>query len=134
MIDHSAALINELQRHGITISVDDIPGILRSGIDTLLDRHGLELKAEDTTVLHLILHSIRERDPPGRGGVPKRNIDPPFPNRSAVKKTSRRVSTMGGLTFLSKKQILENDTQISCRRNGLPDPLNKLMTYPSRGV
>lgn len=76
MIDHSAALINELQRHGITISVDDIPGILRSGIDTLLDRHGLELKAEDTTVLHLILHSIRERDPPGRGGVPKRNIDP----------------------------------------------------------
>jgi EAL domain-containing protein (putative c-di-GMP-specific phosphodiesterase class I) len=60
MIDHhSAALINELRRHGITVSVDDIPGILRSGIDNLLDQRGIELNPESVTVLHLILHELR---------------------------------------------------------------------------
>lgn len=57
--DHSTTLINELARHGIAITAHDIPQVLRMGVDTLLDRHGLELKAEDVTVLHLILFSIR---------------------------------------------------------------------------
>jgi hypothetical protein len=64
MIDHhSAALINELRRHGITVTVNDVPGILRSGIDTLLERHGLELEPEAVTILHLITFELRNGKP-----------------------------------------------------------------------
>jgi hypothetical protein len=59
MIDHNSALINELSQHGITVTVNDVPGILRSGIDNLLDQRGIELNPESVTVLHLILHELR---------------------------------------------------------------------------
>ena len=63
MIDHhSAALINELRRHGITVSADDVPGIIQTGIDNLLEGHGKELKPEDITTLHLMLHELRHEN------------------------------------------------------------------------
>lgn len=59
LINHTSALIAELRRHSIDVSPDDVPAIVRMGVDNLLDRSGLELKPEDVTTLHLITHSLR---------------------------------------------------------------------------
>lgn len=61
-LNHHSVLINELRRHGITISVENVPAIVQAGIDNLLDRQGLELKPEDVTTLHLILHELRNEN------------------------------------------------------------------------
>lgn len=60
LIDHTAALIAELRRHSIDVSPDEVPGIVHSGIDNLLDRRGIELSPEEVTTLHLITYELRK--------------------------------------------------------------------------
>jgi hypothetical protein len=57
--DHESALINTLATHGITIGSEDVPQVLKQGIDNILSKHGVELPSEEVTTLHLILFELR---------------------------------------------------------------------------
>lgn len=56
---HRENLIEELRCHGVTVNTNDIPTIVRRGIDAYLRSKGAVIPEKDMTTLYLILDSIK---------------------------------------------------------------------------
>lgn len=61
--DHITTLINALKAHGVSITAEDIPEVQRLGADEYVNRQGIEIKDEDMSLLHMILHEINSIPP-----------------------------------------------------------------------
>lgn len=58
--DHVSALITEAQRQGITITPEDVPEILQSGMDKFIARrNGQDILEKRMLGIYLILNELR---------------------------------------------------------------------------
>lgn len=58
-------LIEAMERHGIRITANDIPEVLRLGADTFLLRKGVNLSEKIMLEFYLILNELRQPKTPG---------------------------------------------------------------------